>query len=448
MKKILIFALLAWFSWPLSAHSTVFDNTPLNTNKYGYLFEIHGSNTIGAELAPNLLTTWLSIHHFTGIEIAETSTKNERIITATSPKNDNIKIFVAAHGSGTGFEQIVAGRADIAAASRPIKNAENDLFPESDLTQFTNETVLAIDGLAIIIHPNINIDHLTVKQVGQLFSGEVSNWNQIGGPNLAVKVHARDNQSGTFDTFNALVLTRGFSLVDSAVRYESNAKLSERVATEPGSIGFTALATINSAKAIAIIDGSSQPMQPIATTIATEDYPLSRRLYLYHNNTSNKFAADFLAFVKSQQGQNIVADTGFVSQNLSSLNLKLSGDLPTGYKFMTERSQRVTTNFRFIPGEKGLDNKALDDLIRIRDFMALPENINRSIILVGFVDKQTSEFRARLLSEARVNKVKQQLSTVGITANAMTGYGEINPVADNTDEKFALRNQRVEVWIR
>jgi phosphate transport system substrate-binding protein len=448
MLKKWFVSLIACSLFTLTAFATVFDNEALTPNERGYLFEIHGSNTIGAELAPNLLSSWLAEHQFSDIEVKNTATVNEKEVWAKTPKNQQVKILVAAHGSGTGFAQIANTNADIAAASRPIKSKENDLFPKIDLTDYDTETVLAIDGLAIVIHPNLNIPALTITQVGQLFAGDITNWQQLNGPDLAVSVHARDNNSGTFDTFNALVLKRGFKLFSKAKRYESNSELANQVALEPGSIGFTALASVGKARPIAVIDGASQPMLPEASIIATEDYPLSRRLYLYHANSNNVFARDFLAFTKSKTGQEVVSKTGFVSQNLTELSIEPAKNLPTGYRFLIERSFRLTTNFRFTPGDKELDNKALDDIKRLQEYMERPENKDRSILLVGFVNKQHSEFRAQLLSEARVLKVKQHLNAIGIQTNALTGYGEINPVADNADERFSLRNLRVEVWIR
>lgn len=433
---------------PLLSFATVFDDYPIRANDRGNLFEIHGSNTIGAALAPALIEEWLSQHGFSDINRKATDVENENQITALSPEGREVRIFIAAHGSGTGFAKIEAGQADIAAASRPAKDSENALFPVTDVTSHESELVLAIDGIAVIIHPDLPVNALTVEQVGQLFSGEIDNWSVLGGPNLPVSVHARDNNSGTFDTFNTLVLKRGFALTKSARRYESNDVLSKRVSSQRGAIGFTSLASIGDAKALAIVDGDSAPMKPMNASIAVEDYPLARRLYLYQVNNTNPFALDFLAFARGKLGQDIVQRTGFVSQNLQSLPMQVAGSLPAGYTFISEHSERVTTNFRFQPGTKQLDNKAMDDLARLAEFMSRPENEGRKLILVGFSDQQRDEFKARLLSEARVIQVKRALAENGVESSALTGYGQINPVATNVDPKYALRNQRVEVWIR
>ena len=449
MKKAnALFLLLTLFLAPLSYSTTLELNKP-SLNSRGYLFEIHGSNTIGAHLAPTLVEQWLRHHQFETIERRKTTLTNEVEIWARTPASGmTIKVKIAAHGSSTGFLKLQSNTADIAAASRPVKHSENALFPSINLAQYENETVLAIDGLAIIAHPALNISHLTITQLGQIFSGEITNWADLGGPNLDVTVHSRDGNSGTFDTFKALVLSRGYSLTEEALRYESNEALSRQVAMSPGAIGFTAFASIGQAKVIAIVDGESLPMPPVATSIATEDYPLSRRLYLYQANTENNYALDFLSFVKSQAGQRSVEQAGFVSQNLSEVQITPNEHMPQGYRFLVSQAHRLTTNFRFVPGTKQLDNKALDDLERLSNYMNRPENQTREVFLVGFVNKQSNEFRAQILSEARVQSVKNKLRLTGVETNAMTGYGELNPVSDNSDERYALRNQRVEVWIK
>lgn len=445
MNRLLLWLFL---TFPLLSFADVFSEHRLTNNPRGYLLEIHGSNTIGAALAPALVEDWLSAHNFSNIETQNTGVENEKIVIGTSPNGVPIKIFIAAHGSGTGFKKIDAGEADIAAASRPAKASENGLFPNKDVTDHDSETVLAIDGIAVIVNPRLPLEALTIEQVGQLFSGKISNWNQIGGPNLPVHVHARDDKSGTYDTFSSLVLSRGYELSETAKRYESNDLLSEIVSSTSGAIGFTSLASINNAKALKIADGESAAMAPQQAVIATEDYPLARRLYLYQVNSTNPFAKDLLAYAKSENGQNVVSRIGFVSQNLSELPMRVQGEIPAGYAFITENSNRLTTNFRFRADSKELDNKALDDLLRLSEFMALPENQNRKLILIGFSNKQRDEFKARLQSEARVIKVKRELAKIGVNSSALTGYGEINPVASNQDVKYALRNRRVEVWIR
>ena len=445
MKRVL---LVLFLLLPALSFSSIFSGTEIPVNNRGHLFEIHGSNTIGAALAPALVEGWMVENGLTAVTTVPTAVDNEKLVTGYTLNDEKITVFIAAHGSGTGFKQIKNGSADIAAASRPVKKSENDLFDKIDLTKNPYETVVAIDGIAVITHPDIPINDLTIEQVGQLFSGEISNWQQLDGPDLAVTVYARDDRSGTYDTFKNLVLKRGYQLTKKARRYESNDHLSAAVSSTPGAIGFTSLASVHDAKAIRIADGDSAPMPPEHTNIATEDYPLARRLYFYQADSQNPFVESFLSFAKSSEGQDVVDKVGFISQNLDELPMTVADKLPRGYTFLTENSKRVTTNFRFVSGTLELDNKGKDDIYRLAEYMAKPENQDRKILLIGFSEAQHDELQARLLSEVRVIAVKRQLAAVGVVSSAVTGYGEINPVASNANIKYALRNQRVEVWIR
>ncbi|RBL66429.1 hypothetical protein C3E98_037600, partial [Pseudomonas sp. MWU13-2625] len=164
-----------------------------------------------------------------------------------------------------------------------IKDSELvDLESLGDLKSPSAEQVIAIDGLAIILHPRNPLNQLDTEQLARLFSGEAKTWEELGGIGGAVHLYARDDQSGTYDTFKELVLSRrGKALSPGAKRFESSEQLSDAVSQDPQGIGFIGLPYVRQAKAVAIVDGDSQPMLPLNSLIATEDYPLSRRLYLY-----------------------------------------------------------------------------------------------------------------------------------------------------------------------
>lgn len=251
------------------------DDTPV--------LRIHGSNTVGAKLAPMLIAGLFEAQGLQEVRTQPTEVENEQRISARTPEGRPVYATVAAHGTGTGFAGLKDGYGDLAAASRPIKAAERaELVALGDMRSAQAEQVIAIDGLAIVVHPDNPVQSLTTGQLAELFAGEIRNWRELGGPDLAVQLHARDNRSGTWDTFNELVLARqGKTLSDSARRYESNDALSRAVTLNRGAIGFTGLASLGKAKALAIADGKSQPMLPLNALVATEDYPLSRRLFLY-----------------------------------------------------------------------------------------------------------------------------------------------------------------------
>ncbi len=175
-----------------------------------------------------------------------------------------MRVELSAHGSSTGFTALLERHAELAAASRPVKDSEvRALAGFGDLRSPYAEQVIAIDGLAIILHPDNPLASLDTAQLAAVFAGEVRTWEELGGKGGAIRLYARDEQSGTYDTFKELVLaSHGKSLASDARRFESNDRLAAAVSADPHAIGFVGIASVGRARALAIADGESLPMAP------------------------------------------------------------------------------------------------------------------------------------------------------------------------------------------
>lgn len=426
----------------LAANST--RQTTVNTVKHSTL-SIQGSNTIGAALAPALIKAYVLSQGATDIS-SSSVIENEEVITAYLPSNNLITINIDAHGSGTGFKGLQTFSADIAAASRPAKSKEvTALSDVADLTSEASEHIIGIDGLAIILHPSNVIDALSVQQVAAIFSGEIRDWAELGGHSGRIHLYSRDDRSGTWDSFKRMVLGQS-NLLDSALRFESNDDLSDRVSSDVNGIGFVGLPSVRQAKLIAISDGQAKALKPTQLSISTEDYALSRRLYFYTKATStNPHVNGFIQFVQSQQGQEIVAEAGFIAQKIDVVEPVGYAQLPLDFQTMTEKGQRLTVNFRFKQGSATLDNRALRDIQRLVDFST--QHPDKKFILIGFGDQKKSHKRAQLLSKLRAMAVKRALVKEGVYPKRSLGYGEQLPVASNEREAGRFKNRRVEVWL-
>ncbi len=411
---------------------------------------IQGSNTIGANLGPALVSAMLAEQGLHDIHSVPVIPPNEHSIVGTTAQGQQIRVDVAAHGSGTGFTALAAGLADLVASSRPIKDRELvDLEPLGDLKSPDAEQVIAIDGLAIILHPHNPLNQLNTEQLAQIFSGQISRWEQLGGTGGAIHLYARDDQSGTWETFKELVLNRnGQPLSSTAQRFESSEQLSDAVSHDPQAIGFIGLPYIREAKAVAIVDGASQPMLPLTSLIASEDYPLSRRLFLYlPPATNNPWAKALVAFTQSPQGQAIVGQNGFVAQSVQADNVMPGAHMPEQYQALTREAQRLSVNFRFEEGSASLDNKARQDLLRVVDYLSAHGKLDKQVTLVGFGDAKDDPQRAQLLSRLRAMAVRRELVKSGVVLREIQGYGAQMPVAANTEDEGRLKNRRVEVWV-
>lgn len=413
------------------------------------ILRIHGSNTVGAKLAPMLVAGLFEAKGLQSVRIAPAGKENEQRVTALDERGKTIQALVAAHGTGTGFAGLKDGTADLAAASRPIKQSEaQSLAALGDMRSAESEQVIAIDGLAVIVHPDNPVQSLSVEQVARLFSGEIANWRELGGANAAVELHARDDQSGTYDTFKELVLSsQGKTLATNATRYESNDALSLAVSRRNGAIGFVGLASVGKSKALAITDGDSQPMPPTTALVATEDYPLSRRLFLYADpQKQSKWTREFLTFVHSPAGQAIVEKSGYVAQAIAPIRLPAQAAMPAAYQQLAREAQRLTVNFRFAEGSAQLDNKAQRDVQRLIDYLNSHDKQMNAAVLVGFGDARNDPARTALLSKLRAMAVRRELARGGILVKEINGLGDQLPVASNS-EAGRIKNRRVEVWV-
>ncbi|MBJ2244945.1 substrate-binding domain-containing protein [Pseudomonas haemolytica] len=424
--------------------------TPLPIPDQGPALRIQGSNTIGAALGPALVKGLMEHQGLQGVHSEPGAGANEQRVVGKTRQGKTVTVEVAAHGSSTGFAALKNARADLAASSRPIKDSELvDLEPLGDLKSPDAEQVIAIDGLAIILNPRNPLNTLNTEQLAQIFNGEVSTWEALGGIGGAIHLYARDDQSGTYDTFKELVLSRrGKPLAGTAQRFESSEALSDAVSHDPQGIGFIGLPYVRQAKAVAIVDGDSQPMLPLTSLIATEDYPLSRRLFFYVPPSSrNPWAKALVDFSQGSKGQAIVAANGFIAQQVQAIGVTPRPSMPDDYQAITRDAQRLTVNFRFEEGSASLDNKARQDLQRVVAYIRSHGKLDKRVTLVGFGDAKNDPQRAALLSKLRAMAVRRELVKSGVVLRDIRGFGAQMPVAANTADEGRIKNRRVEVWV-
>ncbi|CAD5110534.1 substrate-binding domain-containing protein [Zestomonas carbonaria] len=414
------------------------------------VLRIQGSNTIGAKLGPALVKGMFEEQGLRDIGIQAGEADNEQLVSGRNAEGREVRVRIAAHGSGTGFSALKDGSTELAASSRPIKDGEvQALSSLGDFKSHAAEQIIALDGLAIILNPDNPLDSLTTTQLAGIFAGEIRNWEEIGGRGGAIRLYARDDNSGTYDTFKELVLAaHGKTLAGSAKRYESSEQLSDAVSQDAHGIGFIGLPYVRRAKAVSIADGDSQAMPPSTTLIATEDYPLSRRLFLYLPPTSqNAWARELVRFAQSPRGQAIVEQNGFIAQTVQAVKVTPNAAMPEDYRELASQALRLSVNFRFQEGSATLDNKAQRDLERVLGYLRGNGKMTGSVVLVGFGDPKLDPHRAALLSKLRAMTVRRELARQGVGFREIAGLGDQLPVAGNDGEDGRMKNRRVEVWV-
>jgi phosphate transport system substrate-binding protein len=403
------------------------------------LLRLSGSNTIGAELAPALAQAWIETRGAANPERQPGAPDEVRIGGVANGKR--VAVEIKAHGSKTAFSDLAAGACDIGMASRKITGDEAVMLQAKglgDLTSNVNEKVLGLDGVSVIVNDANSVDSMSKDEVAAIFAGEAAGrqWH----------IYARDDKSGTFDTFQDRVLgTR--SLVASAKRLEDSRALVREVSQDRDGIGFVGLPYAVGVKVLAIAEKGAAPRVPNTMTVRTEEYPLSRRLFLYVPENASPAARDFVHFALSPAGQEIVQKIGFVGQKIEVMTAKPPAAGPKAYVGLMPSSDRLSVDFRFRTGSSELDTKAIDDISRVTSAMS-GQFAGRGVMLVGFADN-TGQAGANLaLSKRRAEAVAEQMQRRGIQPVLVTGFGAELPVADNTTPEGREKNRRVEAWIR
>ncbi len=412
---------------------------------------IQGSNTIGSQLAPELVQAWLKEQGYHSVSVAKDGELT--ILHGEDTNGNSIEVEIEAKGSSTGFKGLLEGTADLGMSSRRIKQQEIEaLAPLGEMTSMESEHVIALDGIAVIVHPNNPLTSLSKSAIRDIFTGKIADWNKVGGATGTINLYARDNESGTYEVFHNLILGKKTALSKNTKRFINNARLSAEVAADPQGIGFVGLPYILNSKALAISDGEVPAIAPSRFTIATEDYALSRRLYMYtpKQQPTNKLTTDFISFVHSTSAQKTIENTGFITQEVFLGPEQPGEQYPEEMTKLSANAKRLSVNMRFSERTVYLDNKAKRDADRVYSFLKQSKKLDNGLLLFGFAEVKPGGLRNMSFkrSERRADQVAKYLSKKGVRVISSRGYGGVAPVASNETLLGQEKNRRVELWLQ
>lgn len=245
----------------------------------------------------------------------------------------NINVDVSGGGSGVGIQSILDNTVDIAQSSRQMTASEKENMTAAGRTPI--EIPVAIDGIAVIVNNANGLTTLNMDQLRGLYNGSITNWNQIGGNDLAVTLYGRQSSSGTYLYFQEVVLSKGNYSVNMNL-LQGNSAIVESVKGDPSGIGYVGIGYAKQATGISILtvskNAASAPYSPLnESQVLSGKYPLSRFLFLYTNGMPSTEVKDFLLWtIDSQKGQKIAQETGFYAlpQNTIEDNMVKLGNTP------------------------------------------------------------------------------------------------------------------------
>lgn len=235
-----------------------------------------------------------------------------------------VSIQVTGGGSGTGVAALLNKTTEIANSSRELKASELEEAKTKGVTPVIHQ--VALDGIAVIVHPESKIDNLTIKQVSDIFSGKITNWKQLGGADLPITLYGRENSSGTYEFFKDHVLGKvdgkQVDYAPSTQVLQGTAALGEAVARDKKGIGYGGVGYFAERNDVKILhikkDDKSPAISPVDNhkvnyeVIWNGEYSISRYLYCFTNGEASGKVKDYMDFITSAQGQEVVKTMEYI----------------------------------------------------------------------------------------------------------------------------------------
>ncbi|MBT9139771.1 MAG: Phosphate-binding protein PstS [Dehalococcoidia bacterium] len=237
----------------------------------------------------------------------------QSLVEAFYEINPNAEFSVTGGGSGVGISSLIAGEIDIANSSRPMSDSEIESARANGVEP--TPIVFAMDGLAVILHADNQVENLTLEQAGKIFAGEITNWSEVGGANAPISLYGRQSNSGTYVFFRERVVKADFS--PAKKNMNGNSQIVEGVRADVSGIGYVAMGFIQGATGIKAVGLAETDAGPFVVPteldrVKAGEYVLTRPLYQYYSGQPTGALLQFLEFILSAEGQLIVEEAGFL----------------------------------------------------------------------------------------------------------------------------------------
>ena len=404
------------------------------------LLSLSGSSTLGNKMMPEIAKQFMfNALHAQNVTIQKVNDLETNVVGEIDGNEQ--RITIRTQGSLEGINDLHLQKADLAMLSGGTDNLAADV-------QLDN---IALDGIAVLVNPSNAVKELTKSQIRDIFLGKTTNWAQVGGQSAPINCYARQMQSGTFEAFKQLVMEQVYAALSPNIQYFDDSKqLTAAIESDPNGIGFSSFSAIGATKSLGLSDVGTTVQYPSVFTIETEDYLLTRRLYLAHlASNKNPFQRRFIEFCEADdKGQKVVADAGFVNMNLHNADMHATiANAPPQYLAVTNAAKRLPTTLHFQSGSKNPDVRATDDIKRIVNLLSEPNSRNKQVELIGFTDNVGNPTQNLALSTERAQAIQTEFAKFGIRTDIF-GFGQALPIAANTNAMGQNKNRRVEVWIK
>jgi phosphate transport system substrate-binding protein len=376
--------------------------------------------------------------------------------------------------SAEGISALLEGKAEMALADRRALTREVRAAANLDLGDLQSqelEQIIALDGLVFLTHPTNPVRSITIADASLIFAGVITNWAEVGGPDQLITVYTSTPDLGSAEVMESLVMRpKNLKVTPNAKLFGSDRVVADAIAKDPSAIGYARIGNDAPARAMSIRGTCGIQTLPTPFTVKTEEYPLTRQLYLYRTQKPlSDTAQAFSDFLRSDRAQIDVSDAGFVDQAIITAStdeqtLRLASAMLVGtdpalqsqLRTMVDslaNARQLSATFRYETGTDSLNARALTDLDRLGAMLSSAEYKGKDVMFLGFTDAvgnddlntELSQDRAEQVISALLQKYPDLVENVRLSA---VGYGEVMSLACNDTDTGRAINRRVEVWVK
>lgn len=432
-----------------------------------------------SELSGGLVTSLIAGYaEFNKLGVTDKSLgENETGMLLASASGEEVaSMTLLASTSAEAAKNLVGGQADLVAASQSVREGDRSaLFGDyaDALASASSQTVIALDAVTIAVAPSNPIVTADKVNLARVFAGQLTDWADLGGKPAPINVYATAAETNTGAVFKRLVMNpSGVGLGANVTLLNSDKDVADAVMNDPNGIGYTSFSTMGESKPLAIrgVCGIETPANEF--TIKTEEYPLSKRVYMYQPRSAvPQPATDLVAFIRTNPAQSIIKSQGYIGQDVTSIAINDQGMRFVSSVLQTDAqdvrldqlqsmltnlvsAERLSLTFRFEPASATLDTRAQADVLRLANMIKAGALDNKQIIVAGFSDSVGDGSVNVSLSEARAEQVRNSIVSAAGLLDAQdvsittVGYGELSPLGCNETDVGRAINRRVEIWTK
>lgn len=416
------------------------------------LLRIAGDQLSGSTIIPLMALRFLKTYGAGVIRYEPGPPGYTKELTGQLLDGERVAVLIEASNTGGGLSYLKDGKADIALAARRITPAESrSLAPLGDFQSPEAVYVMARTGFVMAVSRANPVTTLSFDQLRGIFSGEYTDWSQVGGRAGPIHAIAAAPGSALRDVFVDVVMgsTPFGRSIREAKKYQDAL---QTIIVDPGAIGMIPIGRLDGGKAVRLKAGNVLAALPDEYGLSSGDYALALQEAIYHAPTPKDHArqiADFLDEARSVTSQTdlLTPDFNFFQVEPRLLIPEIQGPVPPSLSYLAQFGLRVNVTIHFPPDSTAISAYNSDDLNQLATYLRFLQEPPEKVHLLAFCDDQGSEKKNAAVSQQLGSIVQAELSKRQVPASDVVALGAGLPLASDHSAAGRTLNRRVETWI-